>query len=72
VRELAEALDLAYDFAPGRPGEIARSCLDPSAAAEQLGWRAAVRLASGLRRTLGGVAPELRPISSAPAARDGR
>jgi UDP-glucose 4-epimerase len=69
VRELAEALDLAYDFAAGRPGEIERSCLDPSAAATRLGWRAAVSLENGLRRTLGGVSPEVSP---APAARDGR
>jgi UDP-glucose 4-epimerase len=55
VRDLAEALDLPYDVAPGRPGEIERSCLDPSAAAVQLGWRAVVPLAGGLRRTLGAI-----------------
>ena len=69
VRELAEALDLPYDFAPGRTGEIEHSCLDPTAAAAQLGWRPAVPLATGLRRTLGAVSPEL---SQAPAARDVR
>ena len=66
VRELAEALDLAYDFAPGRVGEIERSCLDPSAAAAELGWRAAVPLANGLRRTLGAVPSEVS--RQAPAA----
>ena len=47
VLDVADALDLAYDFAPGRPGEIERSCLDPSAAAAQLGWAARVPLARG-------------------------
>jgi UDP-glucose 4-epimerase len=50
--ELAGALELPYDHAPGRAGEIARSCLDPAAAAAGLGWRAEVPLAEGLRRTL--------------------
>ena len=55
VRELADALDVPRDVAPGRPGEIERSCLDPAAAADQLGWRAVVPLAGGLRRTLGAI-----------------
>jgi UDP-glucose 4-epimerase len=59
VRDVAEALDLSYDFAPGRPGEIERSCLDSSAAADQLGWRAAVPLAHGFRRTLGAIPPAI-------------
>jgi UDP-glucose 4-epimerase len=50
--ELAAALRLDYDFAPGRPGEVARSCLDPTAAAEGFGWRAKVRLDAGLEETL--------------------
>jgi UDP-glucose 4-epimerase len=67
VRELAEELDLSYDFAPGRVGEIERSCLDPSAAAAQLGWRAAVPLANGLRRTLGTISSDVsRPAPAAP------
>jgi UDP-glucose 4-epimerase len=53
--DVTEALDLPYDFAPGRPGEIGRSCLDASAAAEGLGWRASVPLADGLRNTLGAI-----------------
>jgi UDP-glucose 4-epimerase len=53
---LARALELKYDHAPGRPGEIARSALDPSAIAAALGWRAEVPLQEGLRRTLGAVA----------------
>jgi UDP-glucose 4-epimerase len=55
VRDLAEALDLPYDLAPGRPGEIERSCLDPSAAATHLDWRAVVPLVDGLRRTVGAI-----------------
>ena len=50
--DLADALGLEYELAPGRPGEIERSCLDPSAGAERLGWRAGTPLAVGLRRTL--------------------
>jgi UDP-glucose 4-epimerase len=34
-----------------RPGDLRRSVLDTSLAAEQLGWRATVPLAEGLRRT---------------------
>jgi UDP-glucose 4-epimerase len=49
--ELTAALDLAYEVAPGRPGEIERSCLDPSSASAQLGWRASTPLADGLRST---------------------
>jgi UDP-glucose 4-epimerase len=59
VRDVAEALDLSYDFAPGRPGEIQRSCLDPSAAATKLGWRPSVPLNVGLRRTLGAMPPAI-------------
>ena len=43
---------------PGRLGEISRSSLDPSAAAQQrLGWSARTPLAEGLRRTLAAVTP---------------
>jgi UDP-glucose 4-epimerase len=67
VIDVAEALDLSYDFAAGRPGEIERSCLDPSAAAAHLAWRAAVPLTAGLHRTLGAVPPALN--RRAPVAR---
>ena len=50
--DVAAALELPYDLAPGRPGEVERSCLDASAAAEALGWSATVPLAEGLRATL--------------------
>jgi UDP-glucose 4-epimerase len=40
-------------YAPARPGDVLRSVVDPSRAAEQLGWRARVSLAEGLRETWG-------------------
>jgi UDP-glucose 4-epimerase len=48
------AADGAFDpeFAPERPGEVARSALDPSFALATLGWRAGVTVEEGLRRTL--------------------
>jgi UDP-glucose 4-epimerase len=52
VLELAETLGLEPKFEPERTGEIRRSCLDPSAAENMLGWRARVSLREGLRRTL--------------------
>jgi UDP-glucose 4-epimerase len=52
VLELAEAVGVEPRFAPARKGEVARSCLDVSRAAEVLGWRAEVPLSEGLERTL--------------------
>jgi UDP-glucose 4-epimerase len=54
--ELAAALDLQTEHAAPRPGEIARSSLDPSRAERELGWRAVTPLPEGLRRTLAAVA----------------
>jgi UDP-glucose 4-epimerase len=62
VRDLADRLGLETRFAPHRAGEVDRSCLDPTAAAERLGWRAEVPLADGLERTLRAVR---RPAASA-------
>lgn len=45
---LAKLLGLDMRFQPGRAGEISRSCLDPTAAAQSLGWRAEITLAEGL------------------------
>ncbi|MDA0164765.1 NAD-dependent epimerase/dehydratase family protein [Solirubrobacter ginsenosidimutans] len=50
--DLAATLGLRTESGPGRLGEIARSSLDPSAAAARLGWRASTPLAEGLRKTL--------------------
>jgi UDP-glucose 4-epimerase len=52
VLELADAVGVEPRFAPARKGEVARSCLDVSRAADVLGWRAEVSLAEGLERTL--------------------
>lgn len=38
--------------APPRPGELARSCLDPSRAAIHLGWKPWTSLADGAAATL--------------------
>jgi UDP-glucose 4-epimerase len=48
---VAQALGMEIERAPGRHGEIRRSCLDPSAAAAALGWRATTGLVEGLART---------------------
>ena len=52
LNELAGALGLETVEGPGRRGEIRRSCLDPGASAERLGWRARTPLRAGLERTL--------------------
>ena len=39
------------ELAALRPGELERSCLDPSRAREQLGWRAGIGLEEGLAAT---------------------
>jgi UDP-glucose 4-epimerase len=51
VLDLVEALALHVQHAPGRPGEISRSCLSPALAGSVLGWRAQVSLPDGLERT---------------------
>jgi UDP-glucose 4-epimerase len=55
VLELAAELKLETMRAPARPGEVGRSCLDPSRAAEALGWRARTSLRTGVRRTLAAI-----------------
>ncbi len=40
------------EFAPERPGEVMRSCLDVTRARAELGWSAQVGLHEGLRRIL--------------------
>jgi UDP-glucose 4-epimerase len=62
VLELFEALGDVSDrpvpdpqFAPERPGEVRRSCLDVSRARTELGWEAEVQLRDGLRTILAGL-----------------
>ena len=43
------------EFAPERPGEVRRSCLDVSRARRELGWEARVQLRDGLRTMLAGL-----------------
>jgi UDP-glucose 4-epimerase len=43
---------LEPEFAPERPGEVRRSCLDVSRARAELGWTAQTEMPDGLRRTL--------------------
>lgn len=50
--ELASALSLRIEAGAARLGEIQRSCLDPSAAGEALGWQARTLLPDGLASTL--------------------
>ncbi|MGH2915026.1 MAG: NAD-dependent epimerase/dehydratase family protein [Solirubrobacteraceae bacterium] len=45
---------LAPAFAPERPGEVRRSCLDVTRAHARLGWEAQVSLTDGLRGVLAG------------------
>jgi UDP-glucose 4-epimerase len=42
-------------FAPARPGEARRSCLDVSRAARELHWEPQVQLRDGLRNILAGL-----------------
>ncbi len=43
------------EFAPERPGEVSRSCLDVGRARRELGWEPEVRLLEGLRGILDGL-----------------
>jgi UDP-glucose 4-epimerase len=48
----AGRVDFEPEFAEARPGEVARSALDPTRAAQELGFRATQTLDAGLERTL--------------------
>jgi UDP-glucose 4-epimerase len=48
VREIADGLGVGIEYAPRRAGEIERSCLDPTAARQALGWRTRIALRDGL------------------------
>ena len=55
--ELIAELSLETVEGPARIGEVRRSCLDPSAAARELGWRARTSLRDGLDLTLAALEP---------------
>ena len=62
VLDLIQALNDVSDgampvprFAPERPGEVRRSCLDVTRARRELGWEGQVSLREGLRRILAGL-----------------
>lgn len=57
--------DLSVRHAEGRPGELRRSGLDASRAAEVLGWRATTSLSDGLRATID--ARSKKPGATGPA-----
>jgi UDP-glucose 4-epimerase len=52
LNEVAPAPLPASEFAPERPGEVRRSCLNVERARSELGWEATVELRDGLRRIL--------------------
>jgi len=47
--------DFEPEFAPEREGEVERNVLDPTRAADQLGWRPERSMETGLEQTLGAV-----------------
>jgi UDP-glucose 4-epimerase len=51
VLKQAAGSDIEPTLADLRPGELKRSCLDTSLAQRELGWKASVDIADGLRRT---------------------
>ncbi len=56
LREVSDGRSLAEpEFAPERPGEVRRSCLDVQRARRELGWEAQVELRHGLARILAGL-----------------
>jgi UDP-glucose 4-epimerase len=69
VLEVADALGLEVRFAPERPGEVRRSCLEPATAAHVLGWRPRTTLREGLELT---VAHARRGAEAAPRVRGAR
>jgi UDP-glucose 4-epimerase len=56
----AAGLDIEPELADLRPGELQDSCLDPSLAQRELGWRAEVGLEQGLAMTYEALVREFR------------
>jgi UDP-glucose 4-epimerase len=55
LREVGDAPAFEPQFAPERPGEVRRSCLDVSRARRELDWEPQVQLRDGLRVVLDGL-----------------
>jgi UDP-glucose 4-epimerase len=55
LNEVSGKPPLQPTFAPERPGEILRSCLDVGRAKRDLGWEPQVQLRDGLRRVLASI-----------------
>jgi UDP-glucose 4-epimerase len=55
LRDVATTPPVEPRFAPDRPGEVRRSCLEVSRARTELGWSAQVTLRDGLRTILAGL-----------------
>ena len=55
LRDVADPELAEPSFAPERPGEVRRSCLDVTRAGEAFGWRPRVQLREGLRTILAGL-----------------
>jgi UDP-glucose 4-epimerase len=68
---LQDAVGTALEpaLAPLRPGELERSCLDPSRAAQGLGWRAEMNLREGLEQTYRALTRQFEADALSPEAR---
>jgi UDP-glucose 4-epimerase len=58
----AAGVDIQAQLEDLRPGELQDSCLDPSLAERELGWRAQVALSDGLRRTYEALVEEFAQV----------
>jgi len=67
LRDAADAT-VEGELAPLRAGELERSCIDPTRAREQLGWRAEIGLEEGLATTYRALVEEFEPDDARSAA----